>query len=203
MDFLLSMIDTTCLWYLYLTNSCRSLCDKFIDKNTFTVTNIHIHTNSGRKVVDSLISHNFQYKNIAEFLANHNMPWIAQQIVKEEDYWMEVIYYLGETRYRVIYNKWDQVQFPPYTLEEIKGSKSNIFQMEIIYADYNDQDITTLIREYAGPNGNFYSEKSWFINLERIIGSGAIKQVNDKPLLITDNSADDHIFHHKDRIKLA
>jgi len=181
------MIDKMCLNYLNLVIMGRNFCDRFINKDDFKINQITMY-----------LSNDQQYA-LNSLLDGHTL---VNDISNDQDYWIEIVYYHNERRYRVIYNKWDQIKFPPYTLEEIKSDNvADTFRIEIIYADYNDEDITALIKEYAGPKGNFYHDKEFHVTLERIIGSGAIKKYNDKQLLITDNNANDHSFTESDIIR--
>lgn len=197
------IVDDICLKYINLVNIGRNFCDRFIDKNNFTIKHITIYLSNDQQYSINISSNSFHYKNIDEFIRHCDIHTIANHISKENDYWLEIVYSYNENRYRIIYNKWDQIKFPPYTLEEIQNvNASNTFKFEIIYADYNEEDITALIKEYAGPKSNFYHDKEFHVTLERIIGSGVLKKYNSKQLIITDNNAEDYSFKDAERIVL-
>jgi len=189
MNLLWHMIDNACLHYLYLVNTGRNLCDLFINKNAFIIKDITIYLANCQQYSVPIVSESCYHQNIKSFLSNHNF---------NVDYWMEIIYHLGENRYRAIYHNQVIIPFPPYTLDEIQPS--NAFHLEIIYAEYHGADVTSLLKEYAGPKGNFYCDKGLYITLNHISG---LTKTPGAALLLTDNNADDYSFKADKRIMLT
>lgn len=85
------------------------------------------------------------------------------------------------------------IQFPPYTLEEIKQYKDGkTYKNGILDASCNKDDITEYITKLAGPKNNFYKDIPSRYGI-RILLSLVQKKPTDT-IEITDNFAKDYIF---------
>ena len=60
-----------------------------------------------------------------------------------------------QSRYIVFYKYPDKINFPPYSLEQIKLLHNN---NKILFAESDNKDITNLCKLYAGPLENFYKD---------------------------------------------
>ena len=191
-NFVEYVIDNMFMSFIYLVNKGRNLCDTFINKSAFMIKSIKVYIDNDHHHSLDVKSNELYYDNINTFMASYDIPIV----LTDKDYWIEIMYYYGEIRYRIIYNKWNKIHFPPYTLEEINAS--NKFKMEIIYAEYNKEDITSLLKEYVGPMRNFYHDKDLHITPKQICRNN----VDNNEILITDNNADDYYFKDNDKICL-
>lgn len=99
--------------------------------------------------------------------------------------------------YIVTYTYPCNIIFPPYDLNLLKSyNLSKNYKNGILFANYDDNDITEKAIQLAGPMGNFYSDipKRYGIQIPRqMLIDDDIKE----KLIITDNNADEYEFESK------
>jgi len=114
-------------------------------------------------------------------------------------YHLEIYYQQGAHKYRIIYDSQTTIQFPPYHSQEIdEHLTSEEYQNNVLFATYLDQDVTEILKQLAGPKGNFYQDKGINMNFDKVkkIIHLHLGQTPSEPanLLITDNYANDYTF---------
>lgn len=140
-----------------------------------------------------------------------------EDMSKDNDFHLDVKYIMKDKQYRIIYKfgKTNTIKYPPYTPIDInKYEENDDFKKKILCAELchksgkleegqGDQDITDLIKEYAGPMNNFYE------NIDHEIHAHIIKDENgsficleNKEIKITDNMASEYYFQKTDKIKI-
>jgi hypothetical protein len=107
------------------------------------------------------------------------------------------------TSYIVTYVYPCNIQFPPYSVEElIFYDKNSNYKNGVLFAYCNDEDFTNKAIKLAGPMGNFYSDLplKYGIRVTRKILITDDK--NKEELVITDNNGDEIKVINNNIIKL-
>lgn len=113
-------------------------------------------------------------------LSNNNVKWddiIDLLSLDTTDVRIEIQYYINEKYYRVNYNYGDNIIFPLYQPSETINYDIDYYK-RILSAECDGEDITEIIREYAGPLGDFYEGKGHKMLLKNIIKGKELKITN-------------------------
>ena len=206
-----SCFDSLAFEYLYWNDIVKYYIKEYFPKTSSvpTIKKIILHyyeeTPKNIEITNHLSENhlnNNKLINIIETLKNANYDNIKMDEVQH----LEIIYYQGDETYRIIYDKKDNIIFPPYQSDDITSHNViDNYQNGILFATYNDKDITELLKEYAGPKGNFYHDKDILVTMDKMKYALNIFKYNhdDKhELIITDNYALDHTFENDDPLLL-
>lgn len=112
-------------------------------------------------------------------------------------------YHITHTPYIVTYVYPCNIQFPPYSVKELRlYDKNSNYKNGVLFASCNDEDFTDEAIKVAGPMGNFYSD------LPTRFGIRVTRQIlitdnqNKEELVITDNNGDEIKVINNNIIKL-
>ncbi len=196
---IIKIIDMFLLLKIYLYNFYYLITPNFYIKQILFYENSDLNLNPIELCTKKLIKIiSSDYKNI-----NWETIFILYSSINNnentkiyENSLVEIIYILNNIQYRVLYsyknNK--KILFPLYDIDEFNDYDNNIgFRNGILHASHNNKDITELIKEYAGPKNNFYSDKNINLLYNHIIH-------DNKDLLITDKLAEDYVFNNDNNI---
>lgn len=201
MNLLLKCFDRLLLNYSTFSQFCIKYLDNFIPQNTIEIKQILLHpphSSSGRtQDITTEIPNKLDFLNLSSLIYTFNKNYHPKSNI-------EIIYYWQEQIYRIVYDYNDPIIFPPYTIEDLE-KKEEKYKNGVLFAIYLEQDVTDLIKGYAGPKGNFYEDKKLTITLNKLKCGleyrGFLVGEGDN-LIITDNYAEDHAFGENDIIKI-
>lgn len=89
------------------------------------------------------------YQNITREIITGKKPKISSQ-----NYVVHIHYKFNLVDYAIVYHKDNPVDFPPYPLNVFnKRSRPSIISIHV-----NNEDVTHLLKKYAGPKHNFYED---------------------------------------------
>lgn len=112
----------------------------------------------------------------------------------------EIHYIVHNEKFRISYisKNEDIIKFPLYTEEELTNRP--ICKTGIIYAEYEGNDITKIVKEFAGPLYDFYNKKGLKMRAKFIIMSAGLVCNDTNKLVITDRIADEYKYSPDDYI---
>lgn len=193
-------------YYLTISNSLKNIIDTFISKDAIKIKQIFLYIDETQKMdlTDYIHEHRLNYHDIDMFLEKKKKSLSGIDLEKAQNLHLEIVYHHGEENYRIVYGQGEKIQFPIYPSSEIKSHRLiDNYQNGVLFATYRDKDVTDLLKEYAGPKGNFYQDKDIYITLDKIKYALHVYRDKDDPeheLIITDNFAQDHTFQSGDKV---
>jgi hypothetical protein len=195
--------------YFYIHEKCLNYIDTFIPKNTIEIKQILLHLSNSSEITPIDITfhlpNNFNYPDLTTIIKDSQF---SDKLSKLDPKYgcLEVIYYWQEHIYRIVFKSNEKIVFPHYSNEDlIKCQDNTNYNNGVLFATYLDQDITHLIKAYAGPKGNFYKDIDIQVNLELLKAPITYRGFTIKdgtPLTITNNYAEDYVFHDTDIIEI-
>lgn len=201
------IVDECIYWYLCWKDMVFPLPPL---NDTPQLTNVVIHYNNN-------VKYNTNDTNVIQnVLIDFNNP------DKINDYkFLEIIYKYKNNKYRVICKSGNNITFKNghIYLNFINNNASNnecqsiSYTKDILMAEHNNEDITTLIKELAGPDVDFHRTHGKDIHftvndLTHLLGKNKHIHENENEnecereheLIITDCMGNDHIFKNDDQI---
>ena len=129
-----------------------------------------------------------------------------EELNKSNKFHLDVRYTIQDNYYRVIYhyNEDDKIKFPLYDKKQIKEyQENNGYKKSVLYAEYKDQDITQIVKEYSGPLNNFYQDHGIKIHTCLIKDDNGVHiLIEDESIIVTDSHGKDLKFNKEDILKL-
>lgn len=167
-------------------------------------------TDQFNKISKNKNKNKISWKDILNFVDHEEH---LKKLQESDKFHLDIKYNLEDDHYRIMYHYKDNefIKFPPYTEEEIKQYKKNsAYKRTILMAELNcdetgnGQDITDIVKEYAGPLNDFYKDKDNVDIHACLIKDDHGKHIllEDSSLLITDSHANDIEFKGKDILHL-
>jgi len=210
--------DTIAYWHIVTVQEAKKLLDTYFPQEKLRIKHVILHysgsENQQLDLTPYIESTQFNYSGLIGFLEGYVLDGnneIGLDIHQVKDLHLEIVYHQGDEnkKYRIVYDKVDKINFPPYQYEEAKEhahSMADNYQNGVLFATYNEEDVTDLVKEYAGPKGNFYQDKDIYLSLDKMKYALHVYRDKNDPnheLIITDNFAKDHVFQEGDKLILS
>ncbi len=193
--------------YYYL-KTC-DLYKYYIPQDTNKIQKIILHYGEGQNIelTSYIEKDDLKYTDLYDFL--RNIKSLPPLLGEGEDHklHLEIVYRQSDEKYRIMYGEDDQINFPVYNDDEVQSHNViDTYKNGVLSAFYQDQDVTNIIKEYAGPKGNFYHDRDIYITMDKmryVLHTYRDKDDKNHQLIITDNFADDHVFKERDALVLS
>ena len=149
------------------------------------------------------------YKNVEEyqtltkyidyFIRNNNITLFNLTKFQNDYSYIELLYSCNNKQYRMILNNTHILNihnyYPPYNKCEIDNHIDVVLSAELVLPE-SIKDVTKLLNEYSGPNGNFYKDITDYTPLEL----SHITLEENATLNIMDNNVNEYTFNDDNNV---
>ena len=169
---------------LFIIDRYNDICN--IIYNDLIINNISLKNN--KKFSEKSVS-------IQNLILNNKIDWdslYTKTSISNDDYIL-VDYECKEMKYKMVIPHNVNIE-----LNKLDYKETKLINKKIIYAEYNNKDVTNRIKKFAGPLHNFYGDLYCYCRLENIFST--LKE--NCTLNITLSNGDDIIFNINNKIKI-
>jgi hypothetical protein len=158
----------------------------------YSVTLFNKYNTTGTVINDS---------NVIKLVHNNQLKWnhiVNVLQIPIDDSYLEIRYKINNDFYKILFEYPNNIVYPIYTHNELVNSYNTRFTNIIGASLNNTSNIIDIIKEYAGPMHNFYTDKNITTNLKNITYKNEkIIRTTDFNIVIEDNKLNSKIYTNK------